>query len=416
MNEKELPDGEFVNGSAVSGKGLWSRDFTGIWTINFLLTFVFYLLMVTIASYTMNEFNASAGTAGLVAGIFIIGTCAGRLIAGYVIAEKGSKKILYTGTLTFIITSAFYLVSFNLPILIITRLINGFTLGIATTATGTIVAQIIPHSRRGEGIGYYSLSAILATALGPFAGLLLSRYFGFTVIFIFDLILAGVCFGLAVIVNEPVQPLKRKEERGSSLKFSNFFELRAIPVSIVAFIISFCFSGVLAFMSLYAQQNRLTEYASFFFLIYAVTVLLSRPYSGKMLDIKGANKVMYPCLLIFAAGMILLSNAATGFILLISGVIIGIGYGNAQSCAQAVSVKVVPAERLGLATSTYFILYDFGLGAGPFILGYLIPLTGLRGLYLIMALVVLASIALYYYLHGRKVSLAHTEINFSSCK
>ncbi|HPS64961.1 MAG TPA: MFS transporter, partial [Ignavibacteria bacterium] len=109
-------------------------------------------------------------------------------------------------------------------------------------------------------------------------------------------------------------------------------------------------------------------------------------------------------------------NAATGFILLISGVIIGIGYGNAQSCAQAVSVKVVPAERLGLATSTYFILYDFGLGAGPFILGYLIPLTGLRGLYLIMALVVLASIALYYYLHGRKVSLAHTEINFSSCK
>ncbi len=391
-------------------KGLWTKDITGIWTINFLITFIFYLLMVTIAAYTMNRFNAPASTAGLVAGIFIIGTCAGRLIAGYFIGEKGGKNILYIGTLSFLITSAFYLISVNLPLLILTRLINGFTLGIATTATGTIVAQIIPISRRGEGIGYYSLSAILATAAGPFAGLLLSRYSGFTVIFIFDLILAAVCFGLAFIINEPVQISNTISRKEKNLKISDFFEYRAVPVSIVAFMISFCFSGVLAFMSMYAQQNQLTEYASFFFLIYAITVLVSRPYSGRVLDLKGANKVMYPCLIIFAAGMILLSQAGTGFILLISGVIIGIGYGNAQSCAQAVSVKVVPAERLGLATSTYFILYDFGLGFGPYILGYLIPLTGLRGLYMTMVAVIFASIALYYYLHGRNAELEKINI------
>jgi MFS family permease len=405
-----MPDGEFLNRSGINGKGLWSMDFTGIWTINFILTFIFYLLMVTIASYTMNQFNAPASTAGLVTGIFIIGTCTGRLIAGYLIGDKGGKKILYIGTLSFLITSVFYLISVNLPLLIFTRLINGFTLGIATTATGTIVAQIIPVSKRGEGIGYYSLSAILATAIGPFAGLLLSRYSGFTVIFIFDLILAAICFGLAFIINEPVQISNISFRNDKNLKISDFFEYRAVPVSIVAFIISFCFSGVLAFMSMYAQQNQLTEYASFFFLIYALTVLVSRPFSGRVLDLKGANKVMYPCLIIFAAGMILLSHAVTGFILLISGVIIGIGYGNAQSCAQAVSVKVVPAERLGLATSTYFILYDFGLGAGPYVLGYLIPITGLRGLYMTMVAVIFISIALYYYLHGRNAEPEQIKI------
>jgi MFS family permease len=102
--------------------------------------------------------------------------------------------------------------------------------------------------------------------------------------------------------------------------------------------------------------------------------------------------------------MLLFSQANHGITLLLAGAMIGLGYGNFISCAQAISIKEVPPHRLGLATSTFFIFVDLGFGIGPYLLGSLVPFTGYRGLYLTMVVVILASIVLYYFLHRRKVS------------
>ena len=157
-------------------------------------------------------------------------------------------------------------------------------------------------------------------------------------------------------------------------------------------------------MSLYSKQIHLVEAASLFFLVYAITSLVSRPFAGRLLDVKGANFVVYPCLFIFSIGMLLFSQANHGITLLLAGAIIGLGYGNFLSCAQAISIKEIPSHRLGLATSTFFIFIDLGFGVGPYLLGLLVPFTGYRGLYLMMTIVALATIPLYYFLHGRKVS------------
>ena len=88
--------------------------------------------------------------------------------------------------------------------------------------------------------------------------------------------------------------------------------------------------------------------------------------------------------------------------LLLSAVFIGLGYGTFIPSAQAIAVKVSPRNRMGLATSTFFIFADFGAGFGPFLLGFLIPVIGFSNLYILMAIVVLADVILYYFLHGRK--------------
>ena len=124
--------------------------------------------MVTIAVYAVAEFDASTSQAGLVTGIFIIGTLFGRLFIGRFIDSIGRKRTLFIGLIFFTLTTILYFVNFGLTFLLINRLVHGIALGVASTATGTIVAQIIPATRRGEGIGYYSMSATLATAIGPF--------------------------------------------------------------------------------------------------------------------------------------------------------------------------------------------------------------------------------------------------------
>jgi MFS family permease len=225
-------------------------------------------------------------------------------------------------------------------------------------------------------------------------------------IFIFTSILAVISFAISFVVSEPTYELPRQDQVKAvkSFQISNFLEFKAIPISIIILVIGFSYSGVLTFISLYTKQIHLEEAASFYFLVYAITVFLSRPFSGRLFDIRGANFVVYPCLFIFAMGMLLFSQANQGISLLLAGAIIGFGYGNFISCAQAISIKEVPPHRFGLAISTYFIFVDLGFGVGPYLLGSLVPFTGYRGLYLMMTIVILATIPLYYFLHGRKVS------------
>src|SRR5690606_28641048 len=155
----------------------------------------------------------------------------------------------------------------------------------------------------------------------------------------------------------------------------------ALPISFVALFVGLAYSGVLSFISFYTVEIQLEKIGSYFFLIYAAVVVLTRPITGKLLDARGANIIIYPCLVIFAIGMYLFSSASNAWMFVLASICIGIGYGNFTSVAQAVAVKVTPRERMGLATSTFFILYDIGLGFGPFVLGKLVPSIGYRSIF-----------------------------------
>ena len=95
------------------------------------------------------------------------------------------------------------------------------------------------------------------------------------------------------------------------------------------------------------------------------------------------------------------SSATSSIVFLLAAACIGIGYGNFNSVAQAIAIKVTPNERLGLATSTYFILYDLGLGVGPYFLGFFVPTSGYSAIFFAMVFVILVSIVLYYFLYGK---------------
>ncbi len=179
---------------------LWTKDFLTVSVINFLTFLTHFLLLVVIASYAIDKFHASTSMAGLVVGIFIIGILFGRLGTGRIIEDIGSKRVLLVGSLAYIITSVLYFTAINLPLLVIIRFLHGIAYGIASTAAGTIVAQIIPKSRHGEGIGYYSMSAILAVALGPFVGILLIQHVDFNLIFTFTSLLAVISFAISFVV------------------------------------------------------------------------------------------------------------------------------------------------------------------------------------------------------------------------
>jgi MFS family permease len=381
---------------------LWTKDFILLFSINFFLTFIFYLLMVTMAVYAIQEFNASTSEAGLVAGIFIIGEIIARFFIGRKIDVIGRKKVLMIGLVLLTLTTPLYFINLGISVLLITRFAHGVAIGFAGTAAGTIVAQIIPSTRKGEGIGYFSMSIALAAAFGPFIGLYLSQYVSYEVIFSLCLVLGLISLVTAVFLFVPELEKQPETSEIRGFQLANYLEPRALPIALITLIVSFCYSSVLSYINFYALERDLVEAASLYFIVYSIVILLSRPFTGRLMDAKGANYVMYPAFFLFAAGMVVLSTATTSLSFLFAAMLIGLGFGNIQSCAQAIAVKLTAPHRMGFATSTYFNALDGGLGVGPFLIGFIIPLIGYSTLYSLLGVFILFTAIPYYFLHGKK--------------
>nr|WP_280633859.1 MFS transporter [Weissella cibaria] len=142
---------------------------------------------------------------------------------------------------------------------------------------------------------------------------------------------------------------------------------------------------------------------SYFFLVYAVVILLSRPFMGHLMDQHNENFVIYPTLITTALGLCAIARMHSVWVMLLSAVLVGLGFGNFQSAIQEIVTKVVASDRLAQATSTYFIFFDMALGFGPCLLGLVVPALGYRGLFTMVALFAIIGLPLYYLVHGRHI-------------
>ncbi|WP_327078398.1 MFS transporter [Bacillus sinesaloumensis] len=384
---------------------LWTKDFIIMFFTSFFIALVYFLLVTTMAVYAIQQFKASESMAGLAASIFVIGAVFARFFTGRYLDTIGRKKVLLVGVLLFFVPTLLYFTITNMYLLLLVRFIHGAAFGISTTALATIVIDVIPKERRGEGISYFFLNHTLATSIGPFLGLFLNQHASFSMIFIVCTLLSSVSLFLPLFLRIP-RSVMTEEQRNSlkGFKLSNYFEKKAIPMSLMIAIMGFVYSGVLAFMTPYATEINLLEAASFFFLVYSIVLLFSRPITGKLLDKKGDNFVVYPSIISYALGLLILSQSHNSLTFLLSSVFIALGFGTMQSCFQAIAIKESPKHRVGLATSTFLICCDFGVGFGPFLLGTIIPTLGFRGLYLALAIVLFLCIFLYFFLHGKKAA------------
>lgn len=394
---------ESKGGLGMNQPKLWTKDYLILAFVNFFVALNYYLLIVVMSVFAMDHFASSPSQAGFASSIFVIGTLFARLFSGSAIERIGRRKLLYVGLfLSLALTLGYFAIESILSLFVI-RFLHGAAYGVSSTALGTIVASIIPKERCGEGIGYFNLSFTCAAAIGPLLGMFLSQDGDFSVIFLACALSALFSLGATFFLFVPELALTAeylKEMRG--LKLKNFFERKAVPISIVCAVLYFSYSGILSFLSAYVKEIGLWQAGSFFFLIFAFVVLCSRPFVSRRFDTKGENTVMYPGIFLFVIGLLTLSQAYHSFTLLLAAVLIGLGFGVVQSCGQAITVKVTPPHRLSLANSTYFIFIDVFIGLGPFITGLIISFTGYRGMYICAAIVAFFCLFLYYFLHGHK--------------
>ncbi|GAA3732976.1 MFS transporter [Salinicoccus jeotgali] len=386
---------------------IWTREFLAIFMYHFIIMFSMYISMVTIGSFVIDNYNASASTAGLVASIFIVGVLIGRALTGQQINTVGAKHLLYIGTVMFFATYSLYFIEGGLALLIITRFLNGFATGLISTALNTLATISVPENRRGEGISYFSLSFVVGSAIGPFLGFFMMGIMPYNMM----LLIIAVAVLLVAFTIPMIRTNNIKYPSKPTLKEFKVIDRQVLPMGVSIFFMGLAYAAILSFLNLFAKEADLVTAASFFFIVYAISITFTRPFTGKLMDNRGANIILYPAFILMAIGFYMLGGATTGWVLLTASVLIGLGYGNFQSIAQTVCVNIATRENVGLATSTFFIMMEIGLGFGPAFLGLLVPSFGYGGVYQLLVLSILLAMGIYFIVYGRHESRSRQQSN-----
>lgn len=383
--------------SNLNTETLWNKSFI-LCLANNLFLFIFYFAQTTILPiYIVNDLGGSLSQAGLAMTLFMASAIAVRPFSALIIEKIGTKKALYISETMFCLFCLTYIFADNLTLLMIIRFLHGIWFSILTTVNVPIVNAFIPEKRKGEGMGYFLVSINLGIVLGPLIGLTLIQHTSFANIS--ALLLACVVLGFIFCLMIPLQN-KAKEPvplQPKKLSVQDFIEFKAVPVALMAMMISFCYASIMSFISTFADAKNLLSYAGLFFAVFAVSMMSLRPITGRLYDRKGPSYVVYPALILFAAGLLVLSqiNSLTGF--MIAAVFIGMGFGSVQPCLQTISIQRSPKHRIGHATSTYFTCYDLGIAIGSMVLGLVISGYDYSTAYILCAVLVLISLIYYHF-------------------
>ncbi len=378
---------------------IWTKSFISLSLTQLLIFTIFYTLLTTLPIYVITSLEESESKAGLVVTFMLLAAILIRPFSAKLIDILGKKQTLFYSVLLYFLTTVSYVFLPSFTWLVVIRFIHGLSFGIVTTVMGAIVANIIPASRRGEGMGYFAMSMNLAVVIGPFIGLFFLQYVSFQWLFIvLSLLMAfGLMFTFFVDTGERG---KKREASFTSLRLDDLFDRKALPIALLSGLVGFSYGSILSFVPVYAESLQLEVFASYFFLLFALLMIVSRPYVGRLFDEKGSYVVLLPSLLLFALGLALLSWTKTGGMLLLSAGVLGLGYGSILPGFQTIAVQRAGFSRTSQAMSTFFTFYDVGIGLGAFIWGLVSFHYGFPVMYLISAILVVVT-AFFFHLVER---------------
>ena len=386
---------------AKSNPSFFKGDFALVFFTSLLMFTAFYFMLPTLPVFLTRELKIDEAQTGIILSVYTLAALLIRPFTGFFIDRYGRKFFYLPSLLLFAVLFLAYPFAGIFVIMLIVRFVHGAIWGVSTTTGSTLIVDIVPADRRGEGIGLYGLAMTFPMALGPFIGLQITRNNNYLLMFLCAAVLALFGFILALFIKYPVLKTGRK----TPFSFRNLFESTSLPVTFNLLLINISYGGLVSFVSLYGLKTGVGN-TGLFFIVFASGIALARIYMGKIFDRHGPKALAIAGILLLVAGHLILGLILSlpGF--LTAGFLLGIGSGIIFPTFQAMVNNLAPAHRRGAANSTLFSGLDLGIGLGMLLTGYLAHSIGLPETYLIYG--GLNLVALVYFLI---ISMKHYKEN-----
>lgn len=381
---------------------LWTAPFLSMGSINFIQFLTQYVMVTTLPLFIIDRFQGTELEAGLAMTFFQIGTSVFRPAAGLLVDKENKRHLLLGVLFVFVLIIGGFNGVTDMGQIFGLRLFHGILFSLATTAAASIAVLLIPQTRRGEGLGYFSVTTNLAMVVGPLVGLVLYSSVGIEGVFIVLTVLSvfmAVTMTVTPIPKDVVQPVPRHV---AGHFWNQVIEKRSLPASTLAGLVFFSYGGILTFIPLYASSIGLKADAGLFFVVFAIVIVVTRPLIGNVFDHVGPSMVIYPGFILFVVGFVLFSMVQSSFLFLLSAGILGLGFGALSPAFQTLAIQSVPVDRAGAATATYFWFLDIFVGLSAIILGVVATAFGYGVLYGIVCPMTVVVAALGYFIFFTK--------------
>ncbi|WP_407423885.1 MFS transporter [Methanobrevibacter sp.] len=381
---------------------IFTRDFFLVFGALLFSALVMYALMSTVTEYAIS-LGSTATIAGLVSGLYIFGGLCSRIYSGNALEKVGWKKIALIFMSIHFLSCLLYFVVNDVTLLLIVRFIHGIGFGATANAIVTIASDVLPKSRFGEAFGYFMLGTTLAVGLGPYiSGFLydnIGSYGCFMAASIFSALALIFIYFVDVSEHDPGNNPDLVKDNGNSYSgIEKVFEIKAIPVSLFTALTSLGYVSILSFYRLYAVEVDLASVFSWFFLIYSVVLVLSRPVAGKIQDRGGDLIICVVGIVAQSIGLFLIAFAPSAMTVMICAVCAALGFGTLNSACTTIVTRNAPEHRRSYAVSTFYIFCDATMGFGPALLGCFVTATsGYAPVYYISSFITLLALPICLY-------------------
>lgn len=342
---------------------LWNSNYIKVWVANFMIFFSFMIVMPLLPLYLSEIFMANKHVIGLVLSGYTITALLIRPLSGYLVDSFSRKKILLISYFLFFIFFAGYIVATSLLLFTIIRTIHGAPMGTVTVANSTVAIDVLPSTRRAEGIGYYGLSNNLATATAPTVGLLMYQYFhSYDIVFIIALLTSGI----GLYINSTVKLKERIiQTKKCHLSLDRFILLKGWSIGITLACLAFSYGIISTYLAIYGKEElHMTSGTGIFFAILCFGLMTSRIIGARTLR---RNMIVLNCslgIIISLFGYFVFAAFHNYWGYYGSALIIGLGNGHMFPAMQNMFISLAASSQRGTANSTLLTSWDIGIGLG----------------------------------------------------
>lgn len=353
---------------------IFTKSFFLIFGALLFTALVMYALMSTVTEYA-TSMGTTATIAGLVSGIYIFGGLCSRIYSGNALEKIGWKRTALIFMAIHFLSCLLYFIVNDVTLLLAVRFIHGIGFGASANAIVTIATAILPKKRFGEAFGYFMLGTTLAVGLGPYIGGFLYDGFGsagsFAAASAFSALALISMFFIDVSAHDPInnRDFVKKDNRTYN-GFEKIFDYKAIPVSLFTALTSLGYVSILSFYRLYAVEVDLVGAFSWFFVIYSIVLIVSRPIAGKIQDRYGDMIICVAGIIAQSIGLFLIAFSPSAATVIICAVCAALGFGTLNSACTTIVTRNTPEHRRSYAVSTFFIFCDATMGFAPALLGF----------------------------------------------
>lgn len=374
---------------------LWTGSFFAACGANFLMFFAFYMLLPILPMYLTEQYAVTKSTAGLILSSYTIMALLFRPFAGFMVDSFPRKPLLLICYAFFICYFGGYMLAGALAIFAILRATHGMAFGMVTVSVNTVAIDIMPASRRGEGIGYFGVSTNLAMAIGPMVALMIhdsTPNYNWIFATALGVGLLGL-FVASLIKGTKAEAVGARQ----TISLDRFLLIKGIPGAVTTLFLSFAYGVLSTYVAVYGTEEiGLTGGTGMFFVCLSGGLVVSRLIAGKLINRGYLTLVSKTGISILIAGFLCFVFIKHPLSFYGCGVAIGVGYGLLCPTLQTMFINLANHNQRGTANATYLTSWDFGVGSGVLLGGIIAQHTSYSSAFLLGTVLLCIGLTLFW--------------------